>query len=127
LDKDQEIEIVARARVGTGLEHAKFLPGLVFYRHLPKIKISKEGESCLELSELFPKVFSFDNKLKVKDASSFELDSEDLAEYPGVEVSFDDSLVFVVESWGQMNVKDILLESCKVLKGNLGELSKVIK
>ena len=103
------------------------MPGLLFYKHLPKIKISKEGESQVELSKNLPEVFSFENKLKIKDASKLELDNEDLKDYPGVEVSFDDNLVFHIESWGQMPSKDIFIESCKALKGNLGELSKVIK
>ena len=33
LDKGQTLEIVSRARVGTGLEHAKFIPGLFSYKN----------------------------------------------------------------------------------------------
>ena len=31
LEKGQEIEIVARARTGKGIDHAKFVPGLLYY------------------------------------------------------------------------------------------------
>jgi DNA-directed RNA polymerase subunit D len=33
LDKDQELEFVAIAKVGLGIEHAKHTPGLVYYRY----------------------------------------------------------------------------------------------
>ena len=33
LDKDQELEFVATAKVGIGVEHAKFSPGIIFYSY----------------------------------------------------------------------------------------------
>lgn len=127
LDKNQEIEIVARIKAGKAIEHTKYAPGILFYRHLPKIKISKEGESQIELSQIYPEVFSFNNKLAVKDASLCEIDNEDTKIYPGIDISFDDTLVFQIESWGQMTPKEIFIDSCKVLKENLNELLKTIK
>ena len=38
LENGQAIELVARAEQGTGREHAKFMPGLMFYRQIPKIR-----------------------------------------------------------------------------------------
>ncbi|MBU3923756.1 MAG: DNA-directed RNA polymerase subunit D [Nanoarchaeota archaeon] len=128
LGAGQEVELVARARVGKGIEHAKFMPGLVYYKHLAKIKISSEGERYSELAELYPKVFEmFGEKLKVKDASACDLDNEDMEDFPGVEISFDDNLVFVIESWGQIRASDIFVEACKALKENLFEVSKAVK
>jgi DNA-directed RNA polymerase subunit D len=127
LEDGQKIEIVARAGVGFGKTHAKYNPGLVFYKQLPKIKISKEGEAQSELAEIYPEVFEFDNKLKVKDATLCELDNEDMKDYPGVEIELTDTLVFVIESWGQIAPKEIFTESAKALKAKLSELSKAIK
>ena len=128
LEDGQEIEIVARARVGKGNEHAKFSPGVIFYKHLPKIKLTADGEKQTELVEIFPEVFEmFGEKVKVKDASEFEMDQEDMENYPGVELKFDDDLVLNVESWGQMNASDVFTGACKALKENLSEVSKVLK
>jgi DNA-directed RNA polymerase subunit D len=127
LEKDQEIEIVARATVGKGKDHAKYMPGIMFYRHYPKIKISKEGEAQAELAEIIPEAFEFDTKLKIKDASKCQLDEDEMKDYPGIDISFDDTLVFEIESWGQMPAKDIFIESCNALKDNLSELSKKLK
>ena len=128
LSEGQEIEIVARAKTGKGVDHVKFSPGIIFYKHLPKIKISNDGEKQSELAEIYPEVFEmFGEKLKVKNATEFNLDQEDMKDYPGIEVSFGDNLVVTVESWGQMDAKDVFIEACKALKGNLSEVSKVVK
>ncbi len=127
LGKNQEIELVARATTGIGLEHAKYMPGIMYYKHLAKIKINKEAESYLKLSQEYPDIFDFDNKLKVKDASSCSFDNEEMKDYPGIEITFDKELVLQIESWGQISPKEIFLESCKALKSNLSDLTKAIK
>ena len=95
LGEGQEIELVARAKSGKGIDHARYTPGLFTYKHLAKIKISGEGEKQTELAELHPNVFEmFGEKLKVKNASACELDQDDMESYPGVDISFDNKLVF---------------------------------
>ena len=128
LGESQQLELVARARSGKGIDHSKFMPGLAYYKHLPKIKISGEGEKQTELVEIYPDAFEmFGEKVKVKNAAACDLDRDDMGEYPGVEISFDDNLVFTIESWGQIEAKDIFTEACKALKGNLSEVAKAIK
>ena len=127
LEDKQEIELVARARVGRGIEHSKFSPGVLFYKHLPNIKISSEGAKQVELAEIYPEVFErFGDKIKIKNAWVGDLDEEDVKNYQGINVEFNDDLVFSVESWGQIEAKDIFLEACKALKANLSEVSKVV-
>lgn len=124
----QEIELVARAKIGKGINHAKFSPGIVFYKHLAKIKINGDGEKQSELAEIYPEVFEmFGKKLKVKNATACDLDQEDMESYPGVTIGFDNNLVFTIESWGQVEAKEMFIDACKALKGNLSEVSKVVK
>lgn len=127
LEKDQELEIVARARVGTGKEHAKFVPGLFYYKNLPKITITKEGEKHKELAELYPNVFEFDGKLKVRNAWACDLDDEDMKNYSGVSIEMTEKVIFIIESWGQIDAKDIFVEASKALKSNLSDISKALK
>jgi DNA-directed RNA polymerase subunit D len=127
LENGQEIEVVAKARVGKGIKHAKFSPGIIYYKHMPKIKISHDGEKHSELAELYPNNFDFDGKLKVKDITYGDIDEDDLKDYPGVSISFGDELIVYIESWGQIEVKEIFIEACKALKENLSEISKAIK
>lgn len=128
LGEGQEIELVARAKSGKGTEHARFMPGLAFYKHLPEIKISGEGEKQGELAEIYPEVFEmFGEKLKVKNAAACNLDQEDMISYPGIDIKFGSNLVFTIESWGQIEAKEIFNGACKALKDNLLEVSKAVK
>ncbi len=128
LGEGQVLEVVARAKAGKGRDHAKFMPGLAYYKHLPKIKISGDGEKQTELTSLYPEVFEmYGEKIKVKNAWKCDMDNEDMKEYPGVEISFDENIVFAIESWGQIEAKKIFVEACKALKDNLTLVSKALK
>jgi DNA-directed RNA polymerase subunit D len=129
LGKEQELELVARAKQGLGKEHAKYLPGLVYYRKIPKISIVGEGEKYEELGKRYPKVFEFNGKLKLKVNGEFycDLDQEDIKDFKGIEIKDTDDLAVFIESWGQLSVQDIFLESIKQLSNNLDELNKAIK
>jgi len=128
LENGQELKLVAKADVGVGNVHARYSPGIIYYHHLAKISLSAEGEKQSELAEIYSDVFELDSsgKLKVKEASKCTLDSDDFEEYPGVKIEFGDELVFNIESWGQIDAKDIFVEACKALKDNLSEVLKVI-
>jgi DNA-directed RNA polymerase subunit D len=128
IENGQEIKLVARANVGTGKEHSRYNPGILYYSHLPKIKISGEGEKQAELAELFPEVFEMmGEKLKVKDETACRLDSEDMKDYPGVTIDITEDLVLSIESWGQMEANNIFIEACKALKSELSIVSKAVK
>jgi len=127
IEGGQELEIVARAVAGFGKEHAKHVPGLVYYKNCPEIKITAEGEKNKELAEIYPDVFEFDGKLKVKNLEKCDLDNEDLKDFNGVSISPTGKLIFVIESWGMIDAKEIFTESAKALKSNLAELTKLLK
>jgi len=42
LKKGQELELIATAKAGKGNTHAKFFPGIIFYRNSVKVKINKD-------------------------------------------------------------------------------------
>jgi DNA-directed RNA polymerase subunit D len=126
LEKGQQVEMVVRAGVGYGSDHAKFTPGLMFYREIPKIKIGKNSESAIELSENYPEIFEFKDKLKVKNDWKCDFDEEDFKDHD-IEFKYGDELLFSIESWGQMNPKDIFLGSVDAIKKELNEVLKSIK
>lgn len=127
LEKDQELELVAKAIQGTGKKHAKNIPGLVYYRKGCKIKIEKEGEKHKELAELYPNLFEFNEKLKVKNSYLCDLEQEDVKEFKGISIEPTEEIIFFIESWGMMDVKELFLESIKALKENLNEVEKALK
>jgi len=51
LDKEQEIEFVAVARMGQGIKHAKFSPGLLYYKYVNDIEENKDDTKFKKLIE----------------------------------------------------------------------------
>jgi len=99
LNKDQEIEFVATAKMGIGKNHAKFTPGLLYYRYtddIVKEDVAKDDEN-------FNKV--------LEDAEKNE----------------NKSITIEIESWGQINAKDIFINAIDALSKNLKEFSKKLK
>lgn len=50
LAKDQELEFVATAKMGIGVEHAKFSPGMIYYRYFEDLE-KEDDESFNKLVE----------------------------------------------------------------------------
>jgi len=111
--KGQEIELTAVAELNEGREHAKWVPGLVYYKFKPEIKISKKGESCEKCAQVCPvDVFKFDGKLKINQDNLLRchLCNACVEESDGeVKVSYDrDTYVFFMESWGQLDCRQMV-------------------
>lgn len=123
----QKIEIVAKAKQGTGITHSKFSPGVLFYRNLSKVTISKEAEKNKGIAEKYPDIFMFDEKLKVIDETKVDLELEDVNDIEGVSIVPTEKLVYTIESWGQISAEDLFKESVKVLSKNLDAVSKSLK
>jgi DNA-directed RNA polymerase subunit D len=99
LEKDQELELVAVAKVGIGRDHAKFAPGLLYYKYTADI----------------------DKKDVKEDDENFKKVLEDAEKNDGKELSL------FIESWGQIKPKEIFIEAVDALIKNLKEFSKQIK
>lgn len=113
LDKDQEIEIIGNARLGKGIDHIKYSPGLIYYKHdlqdeiLDYVHINEEGECNHDEDEMKNKKLSEEQIKKVKSVKNVL------------------ELEFFIESWGQIDVKDIFLKAIEALNDNLDELNKI--
>lgn len=115
LEKEQEIEIVCSARLGKGIDHIKYAPGLAFFKHnvdndiLDFVIIDDEGNVTYNEDELKNKKLSEDTLKKIKSLKSVN------------------ELEFSIESWGQLEVKDIFVKAIEALEDNLNELEKAMK
>ena len=99
LEKDQELEFVAVAKVGKGIEHAKFSPGILYYGYM-----GEETKDSLKEDEEH-----FNNLLE------------------DVKSGKDAQLKVTIESWGQIPTKDIFISSITALNKNLKDFSKLVK
>ena len=115
LDNEQELEMVAEARLGKGIDHIKYSPGLVYFRHnidpevLDFVYVDENGKIVYDDEELDLKKLSEEQKSKIK------------------KVKDANELMFSIESWGQIPAKDIFLRAIEALDENLEELDKLVK
>ena len=131
LKKGQELEILATARVGKGSKHSKFSPGLMFYRNLIKIKVDKDCPK--EVINVCPqKVFDLEaGKVSVIDENKCDMCEMcvDLARKMGkncIELTPTGELVITIESFGQIDEKEIFKRAIEILQDDLKEVLKKI-
>jgi len=125
--KGQDIEIEAVAKIGNGKEHAKFSPGLAYYRFYPSIKTTKDSDikKCAQLSE---NLEVKGNKLEIRDIAEWNEAQEQICEKNGVAVEYDkENFIFIIESWGQLDIKKIPSIALKIMEDKLKELEKQVK
>jgi DNA-directed RNA polymerase subunit D len=133
LEKDQELELVAKVRLGKGIEHSKFSPGLIFYRNLAKISIEKNCDDCKKCAEACPQKILFIEKGKagLKEAYKCDLCEACLDackhQKNALKLEKSEELIVFIESWGQIDAKEIFSKAIHALNDNLKELSKEIK
>lgn len=113
LDKEQEIEIIAEARLGKGIDHIKHSPGLAYYNYnidedlIDFVTINEDGKVSYEEQEIKEKL-SEEQIAKIKKIKNI------------------DELIFYIESWGQIKVKEIFPRAIQTLSENLEELNKAV-
>ncbi len=131
LNANQELKLKGRTRMGTGRDHAKFTPGIIFFRDIVEINMDKEFEK--EISRVFPEeeIKTKGSKISiVDDKEKTILDfCEGLAQKNRKKITLEETgnLLFVVESFGQMKAEDIFKKSIEILKKDLKEISKAVK
>ena len=130
LREGQELELVATSVLGRGTEHAKFVPGLVYYRNLADIEI-KNCDGCRECAEACPLgLISVEGKrAEVKDSWKCDLCEAcvEACKEKGsgaIKISPSEEIIFFIESFGNMDAKEILAEAVKSLKENLKAVEK---
>jgi DNA-directed RNA polymerase subunit D len=131
LRKGQELEILATARVGKGSKHSKFSPGLMFYRNLIKVKVDKDCPK--EIVNACPQgIFGLEaGKVSVIDENKCDMCEVcvELIRKMGkncIELTPLGELVITIESFGQIDEKEIFKRAIKILKEDLEEVSKKI-
>ena len=130
LGKEQELDFVATTKVGMGIEHSKFSPGIMFYRNVAEISVDKElkdkvKELCKnnEIKEKGNKIIITDDQKK----SVLDL-CEGICIEAGkkAEVVFNDNLIVTIESFGQIKAEEIFKKAVEELKKDLETMSKKI-
>jgi DNA-directed RNA polymerase subunit D len=124
LGEDHKLELVATAILGKGTEHAKYISGLCYYRHILEVKSSPEIDKIVQNSKNTIKPEKKGNKW-LCDLNDSEC--EEISSFDKEAIKDSDELLFIVESFEQMDAKDILIKAVNALEDNLDEFEKALK
>ncbi len=129
--KGQELELEATAMLGNGKDHAKWVPGLIYYKYKPTIDVGdvKNPGAVVEACPLDIFEIKNDKLLVIKDRllkctlceACVNIDENIKLNYT------DKEFVFYMESWGQLTCKEIVNEAVKIFDEKLDEFSGSLK
>lgn len=125
LGEGNELELIATALIGKGIEHAKYVPGLCYYRHILEVKSAPNIDKIVESSKnglIKPEKKGSKWLCDINDNEQKEIEQID------AEAIKDSSeLLFVIESYGTLSAKEIFVKAIRALEDNLDEFEKAIK
>jgi DNA-directed RNA polymerase subunit D len=130
LNKGQELDIAATVKAGKGSEHSKFTPGLLFYRNV--LELTMDKDIAEKIKQISP-----NTEIKIKGNKAVILDDkekevydfcEGISEKEGkdIEVKPMKEMIINVESFGQIEPKEIFKKSIEYLKKDLEDFAKKI-
>ncbi|HLD38185.1 MAG TPA: hypothetical protein VJA20_01965 [Candidatus Nanoarchaeia archaeon] len=131
LDKGQKFEISATLKCGRGSEHAKFSPGLMFFRNVTEIKIDKKFKDKIKNICPNANIKESGNQMVILDDGEEEISDvcAGIAEKSGEkpEIKEKSELIIKLESFGQISPEAIFEKSIDELRKDLEDVSKKLK
>ncbi len=130
LTEGQQLEIEAVATLGIGKVHSKWNPGLVWYYNEPTIKVNNKSKDFAAFKDKFPpQVFNSKGEIDAKLISNPEfLDACSGINEDIVNITYDkDAFLFIVESFGALSAKEIVLRAMEVYDGQLKAFKAALK
>jgi len=124
LGEGHKLELVATAALGKGIDHAKYIPGLCYYRHILEVKSSAENDKIVQKSKGLVKAEKKGAKwlCDLNEAEMKEIEDADKSA-----ISDSNEMLLIIESYGNMQSKEILIKSMEALTDNLDEFEKAFK
>lgn len=124
LGDDKKIEFAVTATLGKGINHAKHIPGLCYYRHVLEVKSSPQVDKIVEKSKGLIKAEKKGSKW-ICDLNGTEADEVEKISKESIQDS--NEFIFVIESYGNMPAKEILINAIDALEDNLDAFEKELK
>jgi len=129
LSGGQKLKLTAFARLGLGRDHAKWMPGLVFYRYFPVIKVGRDCNGCGKCAEACPRrVLEVEGgRLAVRRPEECTLCTACVEACPREAISVEGDptrFIFKVESTGSLPPEEIVLRALESLRRDFEEAGK---
>jgi len=126
--ENQEVELLATARLGQGREHTKFSPALAIYRGVPELNTTKDSNVKEVTDKLSDFLVKKGNALEIKDITKWNEAHENICEINGVEITpSKEDFIFTIESWGQLSPRDIVAKAIDIFDSKLDEFEDAVK
>ncbi len=125
LEKEQEIEMTATATVGTGLEHTKHVPGLLYYRYLSEVKSGNAKiDSIVQTvrGEINP-----DKQGNKWICDLTDAQADEIREIDKESIKDSGELLLIVESFGMMDAAKIFVKAAETLRKNVETFEESLK
>ena len=126
----QRIRLHAKATIGTGKDHIKFSPGLIFYQSYPSFDIGTLKNPDV-IVEACPKgLYKKDGKtVKVTNPENCILCKacEEISEGNIKVKESEKDFMLTIEPFGQLKAKEIIKEATSIISSQLKDLEKEIK
>jgi len=126
LSKDQKLEIIATAILGQGKEHIKWSPGSAWYKYQPSVTVNNQSKELEKFKDKFPSQI-FDKSGKINKQKIIDLDLYEACDQVCediVKIGWDENnIIFYVESWGQLTVKEMVKSACEIIDKEFEEFS----
>ncbi len=124
LGEGHKLELVATATLGKGISHAKYTPGLAYYRHILEVKSSPEIDKLVQKSK---GAIRAEKKGAIWVADLQEETVDEINKMDKNAIKDSKEMVFIIESFGLLSAKDIFSKAIEALTENLDEFEKAIK
>jgi len=125
----QKVDIQIIATLGKGKDHAKWVPGAAFFKKEPVISIGNVSDPQTVVTSCPQNVFEIKgNKLAVIKENIYDchLCQKCVDLDKNITLEDSDNFVYSLETWGQLNNKEILTQTAKILVEKIEEMEQLI-
>jgi len=125
LGKGQEIELVGTAKIGRGTDHTKHTPGFCYYRTLSEVK--SKNPNVERIVKNSNRIFTPEMKGTSWICDLNDSEIEEVKKLDKEAISESNEIIFFVESFGQIDSKEIFTKAVDSLNKNLADFEKALK
>ena len=125
INENQKVELVATAVLGNGVDHAKHVPGLCYYRHLLEIKSTPDIDTIIQSAKT--PLFKPQKSGSAWLCDLGDVEVNEIQKFDKEAVKPSEEILFIIESYGNLPAKEIFLQAVKALESNLDQVDKTLK